>query len=156
MHKSPFEGQWPSGYASSQIEHYDQRVLSSFNITTASYDWSTADAYLTTPAVARGVIYAARNNPMSLDAIDEGTGQRLWSWVPEGNTDTSFQRNIVVTDNLLFVSTDRAVHALNLATRISVWSYPAPGMLTISGDWTVYIATGFRASDGRLVAVKLK
>lgn len=151
-----FAGGASSGRASSNVEQYTQRVFSSFNINTKSYEWSTSYAYLTAPAVANGVIYAARNNPMSLDAIDEATGQVLWSWGPTGAGDTSFHRNIVVTRNILFASTDKAVYALDLATRTPVWSYPNPGMLTISADRTLYIATGAQESDGRLVAVKLK
>lgn len=145
-----------SGMASSSTEQYDQRVISSFNIDTKRYEWSTSSAYLTAPAVANGVIYAARNAPMSLDAIDEATGKVLWSWAPLGNGDTSFHRNIVVTRNILFVSTDKAVYALDLATRSPVWCYPKPGMLAISADRTLYIATGARSSDGGLVAVRLK
>jgi outer membrane protein assembly factor BamB len=151
-----FAGGAFSGRASSNVEQYDQRVFSSFNINTKSYEWSTSHAYLTAPAVAKGVIYAARNSPMSLDAIDEATGQTIWSWAPTGNGDTSFHRNIVVTRNILFASTDRAVYALDLTTKVPVWSYPMPGMLAISADRTLYIATGAQASDGRLVAVKLK
>jgi outer membrane protein assembly factor BamB len=93
---------------------------------------------------------------MSLDAIDEVTGRILWSWVPTGNVDTSFHRNIVVTRNILFVSTDKTVYALDLATKMPVWSYPKPGMLAISADRTLYIATGALESDGKLVAVTLK
>lgn len=151
-----FAGGAFSGRASSNVEQYEQRVFSSFNINAKTYEWSTSHAYLTAPAVANGVVYAARNSPMSLDAIDEATGQVLWSWVPNGNGDTSFHRNIVVTRNLLFVSTDQAVYALDLATKAPVWRFPSPGMLAISADRTLYIATGARESDGRLVAVKLK
>lgn len=151
-----FAGLAFSGRASSNVEQYDQRVLSSFNIATRSYEWSTPYAYLTAPAVANGVIYAARNNPMSLDAIDEVTGKVLWNWTPSGKGDLSFHRNVVVTRNLLFVSTDRAVYALDLATRQPVWSYPRPGMLALSAERTLYIATGARESDGGLVAVRLK
>jgi outer membrane protein assembly factor BamB len=93
---------------------------------------------------------------MSLDAIDEATGKVLWSWIPSGTDSTSFHRNIVVTDNLLFVGTDKAVFALDLATKAPVWSYPKPGMLAISAGRTLYIVTGATASDGGLVAIKLK
>jgi len=144
-----------SGRASCNVEHFDQRVLSSFNIGTALYEWSTSFAYLATPAIANGVIYAARNDPMSVDAIDEATGEILWSWAPNGNGDTSFHRNLVATNNLLFVSTDRAVYALDLDTREVRWSYPQAGMLAISEGRTLYIATGARESDGNLVAVSL-
>lgn len=151
-----FTGGAFSGRASSNVEQYDQRVISSFNINTRTYEWSTPYAYITAPAVANGVFYAARNNPMSLDAIDEVTGKVIWSWTPVGSGDTDFHRNIVVTRNILFVSTDKSVYALDLATRMPVWSYPKPGMLAISSDRTLYIATGARESDGHLVAIKLK
>ncbi|GFE84355.1 hypothetical protein GCM10011487_63550 [Steroidobacter agaridevorans] len=146
-----------SGRASSSAEHYDQRVLSSFDVSAnMRYEWSTSYAYLTAPAIADETIYVARNSPMSLDAIDETTGQIVWSWKPEGQGDSSFHRNIVVTRNLLFVSTDVAVYALDLETREVRWRYPQPGMLAISADRTLYIATGATASDGGLVAVKLQ
>jgi outer membrane protein assembly factor BamB len=145
-----------SGRAAASAEQSEQRVISSFNLESRKYEWSSDNAYLTTPAVANGVIYAARNSPMSLDAMDEATGKVLWSWAPSGAGDTSFHRNIVVTNNLLFVSTDRAVYAIDLASKSPVWSYPKPGMLAISAARTLYIATGATISDGGLVAIKLK
>ena len=151
-----FAGDAFSGRASSNVEQYEQRVLSSFDTDAQSWEWSTSNAYLTVPAVAGGVIYAARNDPMSVDAIDEATGQVLWSWVPSGPGDTSLHRNVVVTRNIVFVSSDVAVYALDLATRTAIWSYPQPGMLAISADRTLYIATGARESDGHLVAVRMK
>ena len=151
-----FAGDAFSGRASSNVEQYEQRVLSSFDTDAKSYEWSTYSAYLTVPAVAGGVIYAGGNSPLSFDAIDEVTGQVLWNWAPSGNGDTSFHRNVVVTRNLVFVSTDVAVYALDLATRTPVWRFPQPGMLAISADRTLYIATGARESDGHLVAVRMK
>lgn len=151
-----FAGGAFSGRASANAEHYEQRKLSSFDIAGKKHEWSTADAYLTAPAVGRGVIYAARNNPMALDALDEATGKRLWTWTASGTNDTSFHRNVVLTRTHLFVSTNSNVYAIDLSTRQSVWSYPAPGMLAISADRTLYIATGARESDGRLVAIRLK
>jgi outer membrane protein assembly factor BamB len=151
-----FSGGALSGSASSNTEQWQQRVLSSFELGSRTWEWATSHAYLTAPAVADGIIYAGRNDPMSLDAIDEETGEVLWNWSTTANGDTSFHRNMVVTRNLLFVSTDKAVYALDLVTRTPVWSYPEPGMLAISADRTLYIATGIRESDGRLVAVSLK
>lgn len=151
-----FAGGAFSGRASSNTEQYEQRKLSSFSISAAKYEWSTASAYLTAPAVGAGFVYAARNNPAALDAIDESTGQVAWSWSPPAGTDSEFHRNLVLTKTHLFVSTDRNVYALDLKTRQAVWTYPAPGMLAISAGRTLYIATGARESDGRLVAIRLK
>jgi outer membrane protein assembly factor BamB len=151
-----FSGDAFSGRASSNVEQYGQRVLSSFSIANRAYEWSTQFSYLTAPALANGVIYAGRNNPMSLDAIDERTGQILWSWVPPSGLDNGFHRNIVATKNLLFVSTDRAVYAIDLTTHQSVWTYPKPGMLALSANRTLLIATGATQSDDGLVAIKLQ
>ena len=144
-----------SGRASSNAEQYDQRVLSSFDLAARKYQWSTGSAYLTVPALANGVLYAGRNAPASLDAIDEATGKVLWSWTPPGDGET-FHRNIIATRNLLLFSTDQKVYALDLASKKVVWTYPQPGMLALSANRTLYIATGARESDGKLVAVRLK
>ena len=144
-----------SGRAASSSEQFDSRVLVSYDIAKKAYAWRAASAYLTHPAIANGVVYAARNAPAALDALSEADGHVLWSWpIPAG--DTSFHRNVVVTRNLVFVSTDTSVYAIDLNTRQSVWSYPNPGMLAISALPNLYIATGATISDGNLVAIKLR
>ncbi|MDD1750618.1 MAG: PQQ-binding-like beta-propeller repeat protein, partial [Methanothrix sp.] len=150
-----FSGGGFSGRAASSSEQYDSRVLVSYNVAGKAYAWRSANAYLTHPAIANGVIYAARNAPAALDALSEADGHVLWSWTPPtGNI--SFHRNIVVTRNLVFVSTDANVYAIDLSTHQSVWQYDQPGMLAISGNSTLYITTGATISDGHLVAIKLK
>lgn len=152
-----FAGSAFSGRASANTEQYEQRVLSSFNITSNTWEWATGDGYLTQPAVAQGVIYAGRNRPMSLDAINEATGKLLWSWAPTPEQgDTEFHRNVIATKNLLFVSTNTAVYAIDLATKKPVWRYPVPGMMAISANRTLYIATGATQSNGQLIAIRLK
>jgi outer membrane protein assembly factor BamB len=154
-HVIAFSGGAFSGMASASTEQYESRWLVDFAPATESVRWRTARAYLTQPAVAHGVVYAASNNPKSFDALDEATGTRLWSWVP-GTADTAFHRNIVVTDNLAFVSTDVAVYAIDLASHKAVWSYPVPGMLAMSGRGTLYIVEGARSTTGRLIAIDLR
>lgn len=152
-----FSGGAFSGRASANAEQFEHRVISSFHLAERKHEWATSQSYLTTPAVGGGVVYAARNLPTtSLDAIDEATGKVMWSWTPPDVLDTGFHRNVVLTRTHVFVSTDRRVYAVDLKTRQAVWSYPAPGMLAISGGRTLYIATGAQESDGRLVAISLK
>jgi outer membrane protein assembly factor BamB len=150
-----FSGGAFSGRASSSVEQYESRLLANFSLNDQALRWRSSHAYLTAPAVANGVVYAARNNPKSLDALDERTGQVLWSWTGTA-ADTEFHRNVLVTNNLVFVSTDRAVHAIDLSTRQSVWSYPAPGMLALSAAGTLYIVEGAREPTGRLIAIRLR
>lgn len=154
-HVISFSGGAFSGRASSSVEQFGSRPLVNFSVTQGAARWRTAASYLTQPATAKGVIYAGRNAPKSFDAIDEATGQVLWSWAGPGS-DNEFHRNVIVTDNLVFVSTDRAVYALSLATREPVWSYPMPGMLALSAQGTLYIVEGARESNGKLVAIRVK
>ncbi|HET7200379.1 MAG TPA: PQQ-binding-like beta-propeller repeat protein [Burkholderiales bacterium] len=150
-----FSGGGFSGRAASSSEQFDSRPLVSYNIPGKSIAWRSANAYLTHPAIANGVIYAARNAPATLDALSEADGHILWSWTPPAGN-TSFHRNTIVTNNLVFASTDANVYAIDLNTHQAVWHYPKPGMLAISGNSILYIATGATLSDGNLVAIKLK
>jgi outer membrane protein assembly factor BamB len=152
-----FSGGAFSGRAGANTEQFGQRVLTNFLLGSNVVGWTSANAYLTAPALANGVVYAARNAPMSLDAIDEATGSVLWSWrPPAGSGDAGFHRNVVATRNLVFVSTDANVYAIDIDKRAHVWRYPAAGMLALSGGRTLYIATGATASNGKLVAIRLK
>jgi len=150
-----FSGGGFSGRAASSSEQFGSRPLVSYNVAGKTIAWRSANAYLTHPAIANGVIYAARNAPATLDALSEADGRVLWSWTPPAGN-TSFHRNTVVTNNLVFVSTDANVYAIDLSTHQAVWQYAKPGMLAISGSSILYIATGATLSDGNLVAIKLK
>ncbi|MEK9712145.1 MAG: PQQ-binding-like beta-propeller repeat protein [Thalassolituus sp.] len=145
-----FSGGAFSGRASSNVEQYDNRVISSFDIANGSYTWSTDFTYKTHFAFADGVLYAGRGASAILDAIDLSTGDILWSWTaPAG--DSGFHRNIVVTDNLVFASTDRAVYAINLENHEAEWTYPEAGMMLITDTRELVLVPGMRESDGRVL-----
>jgi outer membrane protein assembly factor BamB len=150
-----FSGVGFSGRAASSSEQGQSRVLVSYDVANKRVGWRSASAYMTHPALAQGVVYAGGNTPARLDAMSETDGHILWSWSPPAG-DSAFHRNMVVTDNLIFVSTDVHVYALDLTTHQVVWQYPSPGMLAISASGVLYIVTGATISDGNLVAVKLK
>lgn len=123
--------------------------------------WLSEGTYLTQPALANGVvyagsgaIYAGSGYSARFDAIDEITGKVLWSWTPP-NSDTSFYRNVVVAKNLLFVSTDKNVYALDLKTHQPVWQAPYPGSLALFGQGMLAITTGAALSDGRVTVIQL-
>jgi outer membrane protein assembly factor BamB len=145
-----------SGHAASSSEQYAPRILVNYDVYNRTVAWRSAQSYLTQPALANGVVYVARNQPPTLDALDETDGHVLWSWpMPSGAGDTGFHRNTVVTRNLVFVSTDAHIYAIDLKTHRAVWSLPIAGMLAISGDSVLLVATGAQLSDGRLVAIRL-
>lgn len=145
-----------SGRASSNVEQYDSRPLSAFDLASRTYLWSSENSYLTQPAVKDGVVYIGSKSLGRLDALDIATGKILWSWKPIDTNETEMHRNVIVTDNLVFVSTNLKVHAIDIGTKSSVWNYPSPGMLAISDNKTLLIVTGARESNGNLAAIKLE
>lgn len=132
------------------------RPLIYYDTTTRAIVWKTAGFYDTTPALAKGVVYIARNAPTPvLEALSESDGHILWSWpIPAG--DNSFYHNTIVTDNLVFVTTDKHIFAIDLATHAMVWSYEANGALALSRNGTLFVNTGQFNSDGHLLAIKMK
>lgn len=152
-----YSGGTYSGRASSSTEPVEPRVLSSFDLAGRRIAWRSQNTYMTAPALARGVVYVGSNRSPALHGLDEATGQVIWSWTVPGNlANEGFHRNVVVTDNLVFASSSSAVYAIDIATRQAVWSYPRPGMLALSADATLLIATGATASDGGVVAIRLR
>lgn len=144
-----------SGWAYNSHEHRTDRVISKFDVQSFTWLWSTQETYRITPALAEGVLYTAKAWPPRMDAIDAQSGEVLWSWMPEDETDLMFHRNIVVTRNLLFISTNARVYAIDLATREAVWSYERGGSIAISADRTLYVAAGGSTSTGLLAAIRL-
>lgn len=151
-----FSGRNLSGRASANAEHQSQRKISSFDLTKKETNWVSEFGYKTFFAVANGVIYAARNEPALLDAIDENTGKILWSWTPPSAADLRFHRNVIATQNLLFISTNANIYAIDLNTKKPVWSYPEPGMMTISDNRILFLATGSQESNGKLIAFDMR
>lgn len=152
-HVVAFSGAGFSGRAASSSETYDSRPLVCYDVQNHTVAWKSASTYLAHPATAKGVIYAGSGQAARIDALSDTDGHVLWSWTaPAGS---AMHRNLVVTDNLLFASTTESVYAIDLTTHKTVWTYPRPGNLAISGNGTLYIATGATLSDGGLVAIKL-
>jgi outer membrane protein assembly factor BamB len=136
--------------------------LSSFDIASRSVNWTTTATYNQFYAVADGVIYATRNassTPAGLDAIDEKTGQVLWTWaLPNADQQDRFIGNLVATRDVVFFgsysSTSEAsfVWAIDVRKRESVWRYAEAGHVVISGNRTVYIVSG----PGALLSTRVR
>jgi outer membrane protein assembly factor BamB len=115
------------------------RALIRYDIAAGTVSWISAEEYITTPAVNQGSIFAASNTTHRLDALDEASGQVRWSWTaPAGE---SFIRNTIVTKNLVFLSTDKAVYAIDRVTHQQVWTVASPGGLSIADAKYLLIAS---------------
>jgi hypothetical protein len=86
------------------------------------------------PALANGVLFA--NNGPKIAAIDELSGNSLWTWTPPSGT---LDGRIIATDNVLIAATDTTTFGISLLTHSTLWSYPISGSMALS-DNTLYIA----------------
>jgi Putative Ig domain/PQQ-like domain len=110
-----------------------------FNTQALAVDWQSAGDYPANPAYNSGVLYAANNNPLRLEARSETDGSLLWSWVPPASGDVGFKSEVLLTKNLAFVSTNLSTYAIDLATHKPVWSYPVTGNLALSSNGVLYL-----------------
>jgi hypothetical protein len=127
-----------------------------FNLQANTVDWSVRGVYPSTPAYNGGVLYAANNNPLRLEARAEGDGSLLWSWTPPGAGDTKFVSEVLLTQNTVIVSTNRSTYAIDRTTHHVVWSYPVAGNLALSPNGVLYIASyGTNSATTTLTAINL-
>lgn len=89
--------------------------------------WELTDFFRGQPAVANNVVYA--NDGSMLLAVDELTGQPLWSWTaPDGD----LRGNIVATKTTIFVDTATSIYAIDLLSHAMVWRANGSGSLALS------------------------
>lgn len=142
------------------------RQLLDYSVAAGAMRWASTSLYSNTPAVANGVVYATSNESLQLDALDEATGRILWSWkAPYASG--SFIGNVVVTDNMVFVSTTTQVYALDLrppphrrtwtGPRVA-WSAPTPGTMSIAANRMLLVVAPYdyySAPFDRITAYRL-
>ena len=114
-------------------------TLTDFNTTSKSISWMVNGDYANTPAYNAGVLYATNNYPVRLEARAEADGTLLWSWVPPQAGDTGFVSETLLTNNMIFVSTNLATYGIDTTTHQTVWSYPLIGKLALSRSRILYI-----------------
>lgn len=126
-------------------------TLLNFDVHNSTVRWQVEGRYPTTPAYDDGIVYATNHVPLRVEARRETDGELLGSWTPPHSADRNFASEVLLTENLLFVSTNRSVYALDRATYRPVWSFPASGHLALSRNGVLYIETA-----DRLIAINLK
>ena len=143
-----------ANYANAAEAGPNGNSLIKFDVNGKTIAWQIPGNFASTPAYAKGVLYAANDNPLRLEARAETDGSLLWSWTPPTAVDLSFRSEVLVTDNLVFVGTAWATYAIDLATHQTVWSYfsyPLGARLAMSPNGILYL----NATD-YLAAINLK
>jgi outer membrane protein assembly factor BamB len=121
-------------------------------------------------AVANGMIYVAygagSGAVSTVATLNLTDGSTAWSWSPPTSEFGVVINDMIVTNNLLFVSTDKGVYAVDLSTHKTVWTLPVPGyQMAISPSGMLYIVSAtenyitasasYLTSEQALVSVNL-
>lgn len=155
-----FSGALPIGEHFS-ARYHATRPLVNFSIENKNVEWVTANNYFTQPAFNGSHLFIGRNEPASLDMVDQQNGNVVWSWRPPIGSEI-FQCNTISTNNAVFVSTDQNVYAIDIATQEVLWTHPHGGCLALAPDNLLVITEAKRTlpygnfkSTGRMVAYHL-
>jgi len=131
--------------------------LLDFNTGTKTLAWSSAGPYGGNPAYASGTIYATNKTPMRLEARSEASGTLLWSWSPPTSSETSYVGDVLLTNNLVFLSTNTTIYAIDTTTHQSVWSMPTSGYFALSEYGVLYVVESVSGSTtGKVYALNVK
>jgi hypothetical protein len=126
-------------------------TLVNFDVDNQNVAWSIPGAYPMTPAYDAGELYAVNHVPLRLEVRAENNGALLWSWIPPLAGEDRFSSETLLTDSMVFVSTNLATYGIDRTTHQIVWSYPFTGRLALSQNGVLYIQ-----GVGPIVAINLK
>jgi len=117
-----------------------QGALGNFDLNARNIKWSVSGSYEPKYAVDSDVIYAFHQTRARLEARRISDGALLWSWMPEPNDGEFEGGNIIVTDNMVLLSTNKVVHAIDKNSHTTVWKYFHSGNLALSANGILYIS----------------
>lgn len=122
--------------------------LISFDLAGRKIGWEQTGKFSGNVAVANGSLYVFNNN--QVEARSENDGTLSWVWIPPEGVPVG---TMIVTRNLLFVSTAANTYAVDLSTHKQVWSHPlGGGRLALSSQGVLTIA----GNSGKLAAITVK
>ena len=120
-----------------------------FDTVNLTVRWSASGKFTSNPAYVDGFLFAANNATGKMEVRRESDGGIAWSWTsPESGS--TFSSDVLVTKNLVFVSTSTMTYAIDRSTHATVWSYRAAGALALSANGVLYIK-----APSRIFAINL-
>jgi outer membrane protein assembly factor BamB len=158
MHSAPVIGA-PGSVVAVNTGNPSTNELIDFDIQNNSIRWHFAGQYRGNPAYHAGKFYAWNAQPLQLEVRSETDGSLLWSWAaPAGSNIQGIENDVLLTDNLVFVSTGTATFAIDLLTHQSAWTLPYGGRLAMSNQGVLYLATHDPLDDqlGWLAAINVR
>lgn len=116
----------------------EQNHLTVVDRASGAQRWDVSGQFMDHPVTARGVVYASNQLTKSVEARSLADGTLLWTWAMPA-TDGYWQRQMVLTDTHLFVSTDKQTVAIDLATRTAAWQAPVGGWLGLTPEGVLVV-----------------
>lgn len=117
-----------------------QNHLTVVDRTTGAQRWDATGQFMDHPVTANGVVYVSNQSTKAVEARSLADGSLLWTW-PMPSTDGFWQRQMVLTDTHLFVSTDKQTVAIDLATRTAAWQVPVGGWLGMTPEGVLVVVS---------------
>jgi outer membrane protein assembly factor BamB len=115
--------------------------LASFDTAKGEMRWTVRERFHEGTAYDNGEIFVLSADFLALEVRNETDGRLLWSWAQPAPI-ADWRGNILLTQNLVFVSTDNATFAIDRTTHETVWTQPFSGKLTLSANGVLYINSG--------------
>jgi hypothetical protein len=152
--KGPDSG-WPNGLtpllgAQDSVIVAGVAALMDFDTASKSLRWNVVGSFHAGPAYDNKIVYVLRDKSLALEARNEADGSLAWSWTPP-TAAQQWLSNVLLTNTLVFVSTDSATYAIDRTTHVPVWTYPFGGKLSMSSNGILYIN-----SETSILAVNVK
>lgn len=123
--------------------------LMAFDLSKRTRAWSVNVSPNVQPAYGNGNVYVFNADGTVLAVHASDSGNLLWTSNPLGSV---YDKRVIVTKNLAFVSSNSRTLAIDLATHKTVWSYPLGGDLSVSSRGVLYILNDF----GAITAINLQ
>ncbi|MFZ6655245.1 PQQ-binding-like beta-propeller repeat protein [Undibacterium sp. TJN19] len=134
-------------------------TLSMFDLAQSTVKWKATGSFQSPPVCSPLAVYVLNESGIEVRSVDNGNV--LWTWpLPAANHTvyaykTGMSKSLLLTNNLLFVSTERNVYAIDVNTHQSVWAYPKEGQLSMSRNGVLYLQSFFN-SGGDITAINLQ
>ena len=81
------------------------------------------------------------------------------TYAPPTSSETSYVGDVLLTNNLVYLSTNTTIYAIDTTTHQSVWSMPTSGYLALSEYGVLYVVetvSGSASTTGNVYAVNVK
>lgn len=109
-----------------------------FNTLAKTIAWTSDGVYGYNSAYGNRTLFAANSKTGELEARTDSTGALLWKWALPSD-DGPFASDVLLTNNLVFVSSSTKTYAIDRVSHATVWTYPLGGSLALSANGVLYI-----------------